>query len=172
MHPLKPAPTYETDTPIATLRTPELFLLSALRLWIAALVDPQGGHADWREGMAAAGIEPQGVPAFDGFWRIVSAAPLRELDLRCPTCPRLGEDEAWFLQAVQLLQARCYDRALAILADWLPSAAWRQAILPLRALARTLSEAGLTLPDRRTLPALPRGAVIGTCADRGLHLVH
>lgn len=170
--PPTPDPTYETDTPLTRLQTPELFLLSSLRLWMAAFVDPAGQHPDWREGMTAAGVEHRGVPAFEGFWRILAAEPLRALDLRCPTCPGLGEDEGRFLQAVQLLQARCYDEALATLADWLPPAALRKAILPLRALARCLGEAGLTLPDRRSRPALPRGSLVGTCADRGLHLLH
>jgi len=170
------SPAYETDTPLDRLRTPELFLLSTLRLWIAGAVDPEGRHPRWSEGCHVAGLRPAAVTGFDAFWRLMAAAPRRPghapLDLRCPTCPRLGADEAWFLQAVQALQAGEDRATVAILARWLPPAAQRLALPPLMALAAGLLEAELALPDRARLPALPAGTLTTACPDRGLGLVH
>jgi len=169
-------PAYETDTPLDRLRTPELFLLSTLRLWIAGAVDPEGRHPSWSQGCHAAGLRPTAVTGFDAFWRLMAAVPRRPgqeaLDLRCPTCPRLGADEAWFLQAVQALQAG-EDRATAgIIARWLPPAALRLALPPLLALAQGLLEADLALPDRLRLPLSANGMATAPCSDRGLNLIH
>lgn len=167
-----PRPAYEADTPLERLDTAELLLVTTQRLWLANFVEPGAGHPSWSGGCRAAGLAAATAQAFDAFWRLVAAAPRRGLDLRCPRCPRLGADEGRFLQAVQALQSGQDPAARAILADWLPPAGLRLALLPLLEVAMALLDAGLALPDRLRLPALPPGSITTACPDRGLALVH
>jgi len=165
-------PAYETDTPLAFLGTAELLLLTTTRLWMAHFFDPQGGHRPWQGGLGAAQLDHGAAEAFDRFWRTVSVAPKKQLDLRCPACPALGEDEGVFLQAMQALQRGRPGMAHALLAPWMPPAAVRIARSALEIVAGCFLAVGLELPDRRTLPAGPRGRTAVACPDRGLALLH
>ncbi len=51
----RPQPAYPQDTPINELRTAELFVLAAVRLWAAPHRDPGKTHPDWRGSFVAAG---------------------------------------------------------------------------------------------------------------------
>jgi hypothetical protein len=105
-------------------------LVTSLRLWAAAWQDPEAGDPDWRGGFTAVGIDFCAVPAFDSLFEIVASSPLRPLDVRCPHCMQVGRDEARFLQLLSLLQRDRVEEAVAILAEWLPPAALRLALLP------------------------------------------
>lgn len=166
-------PAYETDTPLAFLNTAELLLLTTTRLWMAHFFDPEAGHRPWRSGFAVARLEAGAAQAFDEFWRIVAVAPRKQLDLRCTACPGLGEDEGHLLQAVHALQ--CGQRGLAqgLLAAWMPPSALRIARSALEIVASAFASAGLTLPDRRAMPAgAAAGQLAAICPDRGLALMH
>jgi len=165
-------PVYDTDTPLAFLGTAELLLTAATRLWMAHYFDPQGGHKPWRGGFEAAQVDLGAIFAFDEFWRTVAVAPKKQLDLRCPACPALGEDEGLFLQAVQALQNGRRGLAQALMASWMPPSALRLARTALEIVAGSFQAVGLALPDRHALPAGPRGATAIPCPDRGLALIH
>lgn len=167
-----PQPAYPANAPIAELITAEHFVVSALRLWAAPHRQPAELHPDWRGGFAAAGIDKEGIPPFDALLRIVVAATRRPLDVRCARCPHLGEDEAWMLQLMSLLQhSRCAEGE-SLLGIWVPPAAARMAMLPAMGFAMTLSSAGLTVPLRHGEATQVARLSTTAHAQRGLALVH
>src|SRR5260370_1239248 len=80
-----------------------------------------------------------GAAAFDTVLRIVVSAARRPHDVRCRHCTRLGTDEAWLLQLVMVLQRARRLEAVAILAEWLPPAAARVAMMPALGFAGALA---------------------------------
>src|SRR5215510_821174 len=121
---------YVADACVEELAPAELLLIATLRLFAARCRDPAGSHPDWRNGFRAAAIAECAVPAFNALFNIISVAALRPLDVRCPHCRFLGEDEAHFLRLQGLLQGLQTDAAAAILAGWLTDSAARMAMLP------------------------------------------
>ena len=73
--------------PLAGHKTAELFLLTTLRLWLAA--HRRAPVPDWRRGLAAAGLMEDGAPDFDMTLRILIAG-VQTLDSRPAGHPRLG----------------------------------------------------------------------------------
>jgi hypothetical protein len=169
--PERPACVYKENAPLAELATAELLAVATIRLWALPFKDPETSHPDWRAGLSAAGIEDEGVPAFDILFRIVIQASLRPLDVRCPRCARLGQDEAWLLQLVSLLQRDRLGEAAAVLEEWIPPAARRMAMLPAKGFADALSGAGLRIPLRHREAAAIAAPGSAAYADRGLTLV-
>jgi hypothetical protein len=167
----RPEPVYPINSPIAELRTAELFLVSSIRLWAAPHLDPAGSHADWRGAFVAAGIEEDGGADFDSLFRIVAGAARRSLDVRCARCRQLGEDEAWLLQLISALQQERRLEAAAILADWLQPAAVQLATRLALGVARAMAGVGLVVPRRHCEAASLHRLVETACVDRGLALV-
>ena len=168
----RPEPSYPTNAPIEALRTPELFVLSAARHWVAPHRDPNGSHDDWRGIFRAAGIEEHGAPSFHALFNLLGIAARTPLDVRCVRCARLGEDEAWLLQLISLLQRDRVIEAVAILEHWLPRAAARIAYAHAGSFAAAMAGAKLIVPHRppseaaaAPLPQQPR-------AHPALALVH
>jgi len=151
-------PRYEPEAPIPSLRTAELFLVVAFRLWALPQKEPAKKHPDWRDGFAAAAIPYAGAAAFDCLFRIVAVASTRPIDVRCRNCRHLSPDEALLLQMTAALQRRDEDEARQALAQWLPPAAIRTALEPLHILAHTMGMTGLRLPQS-PLPALQAAEV-------------
>lgn len=166
-----PPPAYADNLPLADLGTAELLLTTALRLWSLPHKDPLGRHPDWRPGFVAAGIDDDGIPAFEALFDLVAAAPRRPFDVRCLRCTVLGADEGRLLQLVSLLQHDRPGPAAGILADWLAPAGARMALLPARGLTGALQAGGLVVPLRHlhavALAELRRAGR----ADRGFALV-
>ena len=111
-------PPYVAEMPLAGLKTAELFLLTTLRLWLAA--HRRANVPDWRQGLAAAGLMEDGAADFDMTLRILIAG-VRTLDSRPAGHPRLGADEARLLRLFGALQHGDTGAAAAILQGWLPS---------------------------------------------------
>ena len=162
-----PLPVYAGRTPLAELQTAELFVVMSLRLWVAAHRDPTSVALGWRTGFDAAGLDDAGRDAFDALFRTVAATASRSLDVRCPRCGELGEDEGRLLQLLSLLQRRRPGEAAAILSDWMPNAARRLAFVAAQGFAVSLLEGGLAIPLRHA----EAGSVVRAGADRGLALV-
>lgn len=144
----QPSTAYISDMPMCELRTAELFLAQAFRLYASALIDPQRGWPDWRTGFVAAGIAADGVPAFERLFEIITAVPRRPLNVRCIHSHFLSDDEGRLLQMVGLLQRRRTEAAEALLADWIPAAAARLALPALQSLAYAMANVGLSVPPR------------------------
>ena len=172
---IRPA-AYPLNAAVAQLRTSEMFVVCATRLWVARFRNPAENTAwasrDLERGFAAAGVADEGLVGLCRFFDTVVVAAERALDIRCMKCPHLGEDEGLLLQAVSLLQQGYADGAAAMLDDWLPPAALRLALTPLGWFADALTESGLVVLRRHgewaSLDASPAMA----CSDRGVALVH
>ena len=140
---------YEPDMPMTELRSAELFLAGAFRLYASERIDPKRRWPDWRQSFVAAGIAADGVPAFERLFEIVTAVPLRPLSVRCIHARFLSEDEGRLLQMVGLLQHNRDAEAVLLLEGWIPPAAVQLALPALRSLAFAMSGGGLSVPPRR-----------------------
>ncbi len=161
---------YPVDTFIEELGTAESLLVATLRLFAVNCRDPNGDHPDWRDGFRAAAVAECAIPAFNALFNIISMAALRPLDVRCPHCRFLGEDEANFFRLEGLLQRSRTDAAAAILAGWLPDSAGRMAMLPAQGLANAMMRAGLIVPGGNTKSEAAH-PLASACSDRGLALL-
>lgn len=155
-------PALITNGDVRGLQAGEMLALAALRMWAAPHRQPGREHPDWRDGPRLARLEEDAMEAFDVLMRLVVAAAHRILDVRCPACPGLGEDEVVFLEAVRAAQS---DPAAADadLAAWLPAAAIRAARPFLAQFAAAMAARDLWLPAR-----LPR-AVAGSAMPIAAH---
>lgn len=166
-----PPAVYPANAPIAELRTAEMFGVCAARLWVASYCGAPGQVPDWRVGFVAARVQDSPTAAFDVLFGIIAAGARRKLDIRCPSCRALGADEAALLQAISLLQGDRLADARLILADWLPPAAARGALVPAKAFADGLAEAGLRVPRRHCQAAQAPAVTTAASADHGLALL-
>ena len=167
IHPIPALPPLITDAAVEGLVAAELLALATLRLWAAPHRRPGQSHPDWREGPRAAGLEDDGSDAFDVLMRLVGATGHKALDVRCPHCPGLGEDEVVLIEAMRAAQAHP-AAADAHLSAWLPPAAVRAARPFLAQFAAAMAARELWLPAR--LPREGAGSAVATAPHgRCLH---
>jgi hypothetical protein len=166
-----PVPAYSAKTLLGELHTPEIFVVTLVRLRAAAQLDPASVPEDWRSGLRAAGVAPAGADAFDLLMHLLGTVLHVRLDIRSLRCGGLGEGEALLLQALSQLQHDRYEQAEQILGRWLPPGASRVAALQAQRFARALAAARLVIPLRRTESA-PLDFWPRPSSDRGLALVH
>lgn len=138
-------PPYVAEMPLAGLKTAELFLLTTLRLWLAAHRRAQ--VPDWRQGLAAAGLMEDGAADFDMTLRILIAR-VRQLDSRAAGHPRLSADEARLLRLFGALQRGETGEAVEFLQVWLPSKPLRWLLRYARSFVGVMASQKLILPDR------------------------
>ena len=169
---MSPQPVYQTNMPVSELRTAELFVLTALRLWAAPHRDPTGIHRDWRDAFTIANLVDDGQPAFDALFTVVANATTRGLDVRCTHCAKLGEDEGRLLQLVSLLQRRRSAEAEAILNDWLAAGAAPLALPAALRFSLALAGIGLVVPLRHSDAGTVQQLHPMACVDRGQLLLH
>lgn len=158
---------------VAQLCTAELFALAAGRLWVSAYLQPDDAPARrpcWRSGFAAADLDAATVLAFDRLFQAFAGGAIRQIEFRCPNCPRLSLDERRFLQALAHLQRDRRAAAAAILGGWLAPAACRVALNAAEAVAGAMAEVGLVLPCRAAGTASPNAPI--HYPDQGIRLVH
>ena len=154
MNAMSPVRAYPENAPMTELRTGELFAVMALRFWAAAYKEPAEDRFRWQSGFEAADISNEGATAFNAILLIVAASAQRPLDVRCPKCLSLGDDEASFLQMLSLLQRDCVTGAELVMMSWVPPAAARTALPFISSLAHAMAERGLRIPQRPTEDAL------------------
>jgi len=164
-------PPYVAEMPLAGLKTAELFLLTTLRLWLAAHRRAQ--VPDWRQGLAAAGLMEDGAPDFDMMLRILIAG-VRQLDSRAAGHPRLSADEALLLRLFGALQHGETGEAVEILQAWLPSKPLRWLLRYARSFVGVMAFQKLILPDRMpdSRPQYALRASGAAFLDRGSILLH
>lgn len=158
---------------VAQLRTAELFALAAGRLWVSEYLHQDDGAARrpcWRSGFVAADLDEAAVAAFDQLFQAFAGGATRQIEFRCPNCPRLSLDEQRFLRALAYLQRDRRAAAAAILGDWLAPAATRIALNAAHAVAGAIAQVGLILPWRNAGTAPPN--VQAHYADQGIRLIH
>jgi hypothetical protein len=150
-----PLPVYAPGTTLADLRTAELLLTLTLRL-----ADPSAHHhgwsnSNWREGLVAAGLGPNGIRGAEHLFRFLSIAATRPLMFEDLSCPTLGDNEGRFIQLVSLVQNGRLKAAHALLETWLPRAAVRLALPCVTALADAMAQRSLFLPLRHASAGQP-----------------
>lgn len=135
------------------LGTAELFLIAALRAWVAPLMRPGEAHPNWRDPFHFAEIGAPVAAAFDGMMSLIGGQATRLIDVHCCRCPSLGQDEEHMLRLMRALQAGEMPVAVEVLADWLPGDAVWPALELARHVALGLAAAGLSLPGgARVIP--------------------
>jgi len=164
-------PVYASDTVLDGLTTPELLLVTTLRLFASIRPRERGVHADWRSGLGAAGLAKSAAPHFLDLFRIVAIVPLRRIEVRCTCAPTLAYDEGRFLQMISLAQRDRPNEALMALRDWLPAAAASMALPAAIKLAAALHLRGLVVPLRHCCAA-QSDQIASPYTDRGIALVH
>jgi hypothetical protein len=164
-------PPYVAEMPLAGLKTAELFLLTTLRLWLAAHRRTQA--PDWRQGLAAAGLMEDGAADFDMTLRILIAG-VRQLDSRPAGHPRLSADEARLLRLFGALQHGDVGEAVAILQAWLPSKPLRWLIRYAGSFVGVMASKKLILLDRipEDRPQFTLRASASAFLDRWSILLH
>lgn len=164
-------PPYVAEMPLAGFKTAELFLLTTLRLWLAA--QRRAAVPDWRRGLAAAGLAEDGAPDLDMALRILVAGA-RQLDSRETFHPRLSGDEARLLRLFGALQHGDTGEAVEILQAWLPSKPLRWLLRYARSFVGVMVAQKLILPDRMPEDRPHFALRVGAAAflDRGSILLH
>jgi len=164
-------PPYVAEMPLAGFKTAELFLLTTLRLWLAA--QRRASVPDWRRGLAAAGLAEDGAPDLDMTLRILIAGA-RTLDSRAAAHPRLSADEARLLRLFGALQHGDTGEAVEILQAWLPSKPLRWLLRYARSFVGVMATQKLILPDRMPdgRPHFALRASAGALLNYGSILLH
>src|SRR5262245_25608378 len=95
-----PVSTYSAKMLLSELLTSEIFMVLLIRLRVAAQIDPLSAPEDWRSGLRAAGVEREGVDAFDMLMHLFGSVLHLPLDVRSLRCGGLGQGEALLLQTM------------------------------------------------------------------------
>ena len=123
-------------------------VLTGMRKWVAELKRGADPMRRLRQDMAGLGA-PDAALSLDQFLHIVARTARRPVDMRCPRCPRLSEDEQRLLHAAALAQAGESGRAERTLRCGLLSPPGAEfALGPLEGLGELLLGIGLALPRR------------------------
>lgn len=142
------------------LSASERLVLHACRDWLVAVRADADPAAALRPPLAMHGI-PDAALSVDALLGVVARAARRPIDLRCPRCEKLSEDEARLLHAAALAQRGQPEMAEDILRALLTDVGASFALGPLSGLGVLLGTAGLRLRARR----LPEASG-GTTAER------
>ena len=83
--------------------------------------------------------------SLNGLMQVTALTTKRSLDVRCPACTKMSDDERLMLRAVCTAQKGNTEAARGILRDWLPESAVRMASHMVFGLADILADAGYEL---------------------------
>ena len=140
---------------IADLSAGEILILRGLRTWVAY----NHHRADPFEPVSRL-FAPHGVEgaaqALNSTLYLLAIAGRYRVEVSCPRCPGIAEDEMRVLHALSTAQRQQIEPAQRLLSDWLVPGAARLALRPFRALALSLTQARIALPLR-----------LWPCADTG-----
>jgi hypothetical protein len=133
----------------ADLDKGEALLLIAIRWWGESFREGEDPIPCLLQGLETAGTADAAF-SIDGLMSIVARVARRPVDIRCPRCPRLSDDEKNLLRAAGLAQNGDRDMAEKILRTSLLSAqAAEFALGPLEGLGELFAKARLFLSRRR-----------------------
>lgn len=148
----RPAP---GERALLDLGPEELFVVAALRAWVAPVMRPGTPHPDWREMFRLAGVASAGAVGFDLLMSVVGGSAQRVIEVRCCRCPSLGADEVLMLRLVGALQNGDTLTALDVVSDWVPQGSVAPALRGAQRFAAMMSAAGHRLPPQ----AMPLAAI-------------
>lgn len=134
----------ETENEVAALEPASWLVLWGLRHW--ALCHRREQSA-WPMLNELFGRNEVGAAAYslNGLMQVTAMTTKRSLDVRCPACSKLSDDERLMLRAVGAAQRGDIEAARGILRDWLPETAVRMASHMVFGLADILADAGFQL---------------------------
>ena len=158
MHDDAPAGARYADLPFG-----EQLLVWALRLWVRGYMTQDSGDAEdlpaaLRRGFHQANLDA-GYSLLDELLSIVSVSARARIDVGCPCCVGIGDDEQLFIAVIAALQRDDFPTGRRLLGYWLTASGVRLALAPALRLARLLTRRGLALRPRTILrPAEEREA--------------
>ncbi len=141
------------DIALAELGSPEIFIVSSLRLWALPHCDPAREYPDWERGFVQAGLGVLAASSFEALCRTIAAAAPTGLSIHRMNCGHLGEDEARVLNTLFLLQSSRLAHAYSHLSGWCRTTAARLAIGPASTLALIMQSQHMLVSYH-----MPRGA--------------
>lgn len=140
-----PLPSTHYPDSAADLDTAECVLLLGIRWWVESHREGDDPIPRLCEGLEMAGT-PDAAFSIDGLMTTVARALFRPIDIRCPRCPRVSQDEKNLLRAAALAQAHASELAAKVLRNTLLSAQGAEfAIGPLEGLGELFAQARLFL---------------------------
>lgn len=134
-----------TDRRLEDLAFAEQFCVWAVRAWVHNAERASTDAVPLETGFRLAKIEPA-LSSLTFFLRVVQAAAVRPLEIRCLHCPQVSPDEELLLHAIGALQAGQYVSAQIVLHRYLPCSAVRATMWSLEAFAERLQRGNLRLP--------------------------
>lgn len=125
------------------------FTLWAVRKWVIGHQGQPGAHTMLRHSFPKAGTR-DGFAALDGLMRSIAAGAQRHITIHAPCCSARSDDEQAIIDALAAAQLDDKVESGFLLAGMLTPTGMRAVETSLRTLARTLKDAGLTLPHSRS----------------------
>jgi hypothetical protein len=151
-----PAPPSPYPTHAADLDKAECVLLIAIRTWVEAYKSGEDPIPHLCEGLETAGVHDAAF-SIDGLMTVIARVVNRTVEIHCPRCPNLSDDEKHILRAASLAQSNESHRAETVLRTTLLSAQGAEfALGPLEGLGELFTQARLFLARRRS-PAEDHG---------------
>lgn len=137
----------ERDGPSA-LSPIETVLVWGLRQWVSAHKARESGHEAIEAQFDSHGVR-DAAASLDAILRTTAACATRSIDVRCPCCPGLSDDEMRIVAAIGLMQWNEPTIAFELFSTWLPPTGVRMALHMAHGAANVLTRAGYALPLRR-----------------------
>jgi hypothetical protein len=135
----------ETVDAFASLALPEQLLIGGVRAWVACCRAETCPMAVLRTTFGRFGAI-DAAASVDAFMSCAVRTAIRCIEVRCPRCPGLTDDELRLLHAAAAAQQHDLAEARTDLEHWLPERAAYWALGPLCGFGSLLAQAGLFLP--------------------------
>jgi hypothetical protein len=144
-----PTASESVDT-FEALEIPERLLIWGARTWAACSRSHICPMDELQKVFGRFGVV-EAVASLDALLCATARTAIRTIEVRCPRCPNLSDDEVYLLQAAAAAQHRDFDSARRHLQCWLPAPVADWALGPACGLGALFAEAGLVLPLRAAL---------------------
>lgn len=125
----------------------EQFLLWAFRSWVKTFTNQGDLSGTLRKGFCLAGLE-DGYSSIDELLTIIAASATTSIDVRCPHCSEISNDEQLFAGIIAALQRNDESLATGLLGYWLPPATVRLALDPATQIADQMARRGMLCRSR------------------------
>ena len=138
-----PDQTEAWDPPVHDLPFAERLAIWAARVWVEAHCAGKTSCMRLDSLFQHAKLEDCIGPFYSLFMLLAHGAR-RKLNIQCPCCRKLSDDERLLLVLITAHQQGQPEKADSVLRDWLQPAAVRQAAYPAQLVAHGFAEAGLS----------------------------
>lgn len=126
---------------------PEQLTLWSIRIWSDGYRQNYSPYATLREAYQRAKCS-NGLMVLDNFLSLVISGHSRTVDIRCPCCGGISDDEWRILQSIALVQAGRQEKVSRLISHFLEPATNRIAQSVIVSWAQELSDRSLQLPLR------------------------